>query len=77
MDAEGNWLIDDDVKFNEVWAEMEKVYATGRVRAIGVSNFSIKTLEQLFTTAKVVPAVNQVECVFNFVNLLATLARLM
>jgi len=35
--------------------------ATGKVRAIGVSNFSIKTLESLLKTAKVVPAVNQVE----------------
>lgn len=40
---------------------MEKVYATGRVKAIGVSNFSVKNLEVLLKTAKVVPAVNQVE----------------
>ncbi|KAJ7132386.1 NADP-dependent oxidoreductase domain-containing protein [Mycena epipterygia] len=46
---------------NETWAEMEKIYSSGRARAIGVSNFSIKTIEQLFKTAKVVPAVNQVE----------------
>ncbi|KAJ7663802.1 NADP-dependent oxidoreductase domain-containing protein [Mycena polygramma] len=47
--------------FNETWAEMERLHASGRARAIGVSNFSIKTLEQLFKTAKIVPAVNQVE----------------
>ncbi|KAH7929870.1 Aldo/keto reductase [Leucogyrophana mollusca] len=46
---------------NDTWADMEKVLASGKVKAIGVSNFSIKTLEQLFKTAKVVPAVNQVE----------------
>ena len=33
----------------------------GKVKTIGVSNFSIKTLEQLLPHAKVVPAVNQVE----------------
>ncbi|KAJ7196510.1 NADP-dependent oxidoreductase domain-containing protein [Mycena pura] len=40
---------------------LEKIYATGKAKAIGVSNFSIKTLEQLFKTAKIVPAVNQIE----------------
>lgn len=33
----------------------------GKVRAIGVSNFSIKTLTTLLAHASVVPAVNQVE----------------
>lgn len=33
----------------------------GKVRSIGVSNFSIKTLEQLLAKANVVPANNQVE----------------
>ncbi|KAJ7747235.1 NADP-dependent oxidoreductase domain-containing protein [Mycena metata] len=47
--------------FNDTWAEFERLHASGRARAIGVSNFSIKTLEELFTTAKIVPAVNQIE----------------
>ncbi|BGO98212.1 hypothetical protein NBRC10513v2_001381 [Rhodotorula toruloides] len=49
--------------FSEVWIEMEKLLEThkGKVRSIGVSNFSIKNLEILLKTAKVVPAVNQVE----------------
>ncbi|BGP29756.1 hypothetical protein JCM10296v2_001501 [Rhodotorula toruloides] len=49
--------------FNEVWSEMEELLEThkGKVRSIGVSNFSIKNLEILLKTAKVVPAVNQVE----------------
>jgi len=34
---------------------------SGKVKAIGVSNFSIKTLEQLLATAVITPAVNQVE----------------
>ncbi|GJN88260.1 hypothetical protein Rhopal_001225-T1 [Rhodotorula paludigena] len=52
---------DESPTFSETWAEMEKVYATGRVKAIGVSNFSVKNLEILLKTAKVIPAVNQVE----------------
>ncbi len=44
----------------ETWKEMEKLLDTGKVRAIGVSNFSVQTLEVLLKEAKVVPAVNQV-----------------
>ena len=39
----------------------EKLLAHGRVRAIGVCNFSAKHLENLIARIKVVPAVNQVE----------------
>ncbi|CAL1699022.1 unnamed protein product [Somion occarium] len=59
--ANGDLVADDSVTFNETWAEMEKVLASGKARAIGVSNFSIKNLKRLLTIAKVVPAVNQVE----------------
>ncbi|RJE22366.1 Aldo/keto reductase family [Aspergillus sclerotialis] len=47
--------------FRDTWREMEKLLATGKVRAIGVANFSTVNLEKLLTTAKVVPAVNQTE----------------
>jgi aryl-alcohol dehydrogenase-like predicted oxidoreductase len=33
----------DKVNFNDAWADIEKILETGKVRAIGVSNFSIKT----------------------------------
>ncbi|KAF8907601.1 reductase AKOR2 [Gymnopilus junonius] len=58
---DGTLVLNTKVTFNDSWAEMEKLLETGKVRAIGVSNFSIKTLEQLFKTAKITPAVNQVE----------------
>ncbi len=35
---------------------------SGKVKTIGVSNFSIKTLEQLLPQCTVIPATNQVEC---------------
>ncbi|WOL16247.1 aldo-keto reductase family 4 member C9-like [Canna indica] len=44
------------------WAAMEKLYDSGKARAIGVSNFSTKKLENLLPVARVPPAVNQVEC---------------
>ena len=34
----------------------------GLVKAIGISNFTITKTERLLQTAKIVPAVNQVEC---------------
>ena len=44
------------------WKAMEAQYDSGKVRAIGVSNFSAKTLDGLLEVSRVVPAVNQVEC---------------
>ncbi|KAJ4795838.1 NAD(P)-linked oxidoreductase superfamily protein [Rhynchospora pubera] len=46
----------------ETWNAMEGLYASGQARAIGVSNFSTKKLQNLLSIAKVAPAVNQVEC---------------
>jgi methylglyoxal/glyoxal reductase len=43
------------------WRAMEKLLAEGKCRAIGVSNFQERHLEELLGQAKVVPAVNQVE----------------
>ncbi|MBN2662476.1 MAG: aldo/keto reductase [Bacteroidales bacterium] len=45
----------------ETWRAMEKLYNDGRVKNIGVSNFHVHHLEQLFKTATVIPAVNQIE----------------
>ncbi|KAG8992817.1 hypothetical protein FRB90_000893 [Tulasnella sp. 427] len=45
--------------FVETWKAMEKLLQTGKVKSIGVSNFSIKTLEVLLDDAIIVPAVNQ------------------
>lgn len=40
---------------------MEKLIQTGKVRAIGVSNFTTKRLDDLLSKTKIVPAVNQIE----------------
>ncbi|VAH19840.1 unnamed protein product [Triticum turgidum subsp. durum] len=44
------------------WEAMEKLYDSGKARAIGVSSFSCKKIEDLLAIARVPPAVNQVEC---------------
>jgi 2,5-diketo-D-gluconate reductase A len=43
------------------WKVMEEIYADGRVRAIGVSNFQSHHLSNLFGHSEVRPAVNQIE----------------
>ncbi|KAL1936359.1 hypothetical protein VTP01DRAFT_493 [Rhizomucor pusillus] len=58
-DANGNIAL-DSTDFTETYAAMEKLVGP-RVRAIGVSNFTIHHLEKLLKTAKIVPAVLQVE----------------
>ncbi|KAI1077820.1 Aldo/keto reductase [Whalleya microplaca] len=43
------------------WAQMEGLLDTGKVRGIGVCNYSAPYLERLLARARVVPAVNQIE----------------
>ena len=43
------------------WRALERIFAEKRARAIGVSNFLVPHLEELFAKAHVVPAVNQIE----------------
>ena len=48
-------------KYKDTWRALEKIYSEKRVRSIGVSNFMQHHLEDLLTTANVVPMVNQME----------------
>lgn len=57
-----HWPVPSDFDATvESYRAAEKLLATGRARAIGVSNFSPKHLEALTARTDVVPAVNQVE----------------
>ncbi|KAL2541384.1 NAD(P)-linked oxidoreductase superfamily protein [Abeliophyllum distichum] len=44
-----------------VWEGMEECKNLGLTKAIGVSNFSCKMLEEVLSVAKIPPAINQVE----------------
>ena len=50
-----------DVDYVETWKAMEEIYASGRARSIGVSNFQAHHLRRLFGETEVRPAVNQIE----------------
>ncbi len=45
----------------DTWSAMEELQVDGKIRSIGVSNFFQEHLESLFQTAKVIPAINQIE----------------
>ncbi len=45
----------------ETWKAMEEIYKNGKAKAIGVSNYNIKHLQEMKAYAKVPPVVNQVE----------------
>jgi diketogulonate reductase-like aldo/keto reductase len=44
----------------EAWNALETIYKSGRAKAIGVSNFSIKDLENIIENSEIIPMVNQI-----------------
>lgn len=45
----------------EAWRAAETLYDEGRIRAIGVSNYMVRHLEEMEAYARIAPAVNQIE----------------
>ncbi|KAG5915876.1 hypothetical protein E4U42_007885 [Claviceps africana] len=43
------------------WADMEAIKASGRAKSIGLSNFLQEHVETILKTAKIPPAINQIE----------------
>ncbi|KAL1881258.1 hypothetical protein Daus18300_001110 [Diaporthe australafricana] len=50
-----------DVPTIETWKAMEALVKKGKIRTIGVSNFSIAKINEIWDAAEIKPAVNQVE----------------
>ena len=53
-----HWPVEN---FVESWHELEKIYRSGRAKAIGVSNFKVHHLQTLLNSAEITPAVDQME----------------
>lgn len=47
--------------FKESWKAMETLYNEGKIRAIGISNFTVEQMDELMSFATVTPVLNQVE----------------
>ncbi|HEX3074591.1 MAG TPA: aldo/keto reductase, partial [Ignavibacteriales bacterium] len=45
----------------ESWKALEEIYASGRARSVGVSNYTIRHIEELLDYSSIIPVVNQVE----------------
>jgi len=56
-----HWPLPTVGSYVETWTAMEAIYATGRARSIGVSNFQPQHLRRLHEETTVPPAVNQIE----------------
>jgi 2,5-diketo-D-gluconate reductase A len=56
-----HWPLPEVGDFVETWKAMEEIYRSGRVKAVGVSNFQRHHLQRLFDETQTVPAVNQIE----------------
>ncbi len=62
------WLVFRRTKKNyfkenlEVWRALEEAYKEGKVKAIGVSNFRIRDIENILNNCEIKPSVNQVLC---------------
>ncbi|WP_416977447.1 aldo/keto reductase [Streptomyces sp. T028] len=56
-----HWPLPARDKYVDTYKAFEKLYADGRVKAIGVSNFPVEQLRRLIDETAVVPAVNQIE----------------
>ncbi|ROQ39560.1 2,5-diketo-D-gluconate reductase A [Frondihabitans sp. PhB188] len=56
-----HWPLPGVGDFVETWKALEEIYASGRSRSIGVSNFQEHHLRRLANETTVTPAVNQIE----------------
>ncbi|WP_326762888.1 aldo/keto reductase [Streptomyces phaeochromogenes] len=56
-----HWPMPAKDKYIDTYKAFEKLYADGRAKAIGVSNFLPEYLEKLIDATSVIPAVNQIE----------------
>ncbi|KAF4974805.1 hypothetical protein FZEAL_8329 [Fusarium zealandicum] len=63
LSPDGKYIIKKDLTENPepTWRAMEELQASGKTRAIGVSNWTIPGLKQMLGFAKVKPTVNQIE----------------
>jgi len=56
-----HWPLPEVDKYVDTWKAFEKIYADGRAKAIGLSNFHPAQTQRLLSEASVTPVIDQVE----------------
>ncbi|TQS37884.1 hypothetical protein Golomagni_01625 [Golovinomyces magnicellulatus] len=59
--SDGSYDLVKDWTHIQTWKSMEKLMESGKVKAIGISNYSLSYLKELMSHVKITPAVNQIE----------------
>src|SRR5271163_4931612 len=60
-DEKGNVIYDEATTLTTTWKALESLVNDGRCKAIGLSNVNLERLKEVFETARIKPAVIQVE----------------
>lgn len=63
-------MLYDDIDYKLTWAAMEKLVGKGLVRAIGLSNFNSRQIDDVLSVASIKPSVFQVRRICAFLDLL-------
>ena len=61
-DQSGNVIYDHEVTLLDTWKAMESLMDDGTCRAIGLSDITLDNLKPIYESARIKPAVIQVEC---------------
>ncbi len=64
-----HWPCPDNLKYVDTWRALQTLYNDGKVKTIGVCNFTIRHLENLRANCEMIPLVNQIEMHPYFVDL--------
>ncbi|MEU4895614.1 aldo/keto reductase [Streptomyces sp. NPDC044780] len=56
-----HWPLPKVDKYLDTWKAFEKIYAEGRAKAIGVSNFHSAHIQRLLSETSIVPVIDQIE----------------
>lgn len=63
LDSEGAAILAEGNNYLETYKQLENIKkTTNKVKSIGVSNFPIRKLKELFSVCEVKPVIDQIEC---------------
>ncbi len=61
-DEQGKIIYDSGVTLTETWRALERLVDEGKCKSIGLSDITLKAVQEIVTAARIKPAVVQVEC---------------